>query len=363
MRPEPLRPEPFRLEPIFSPRIWGARSLAPLFPEKSELSEPLGEAWLTGADCKIVASAFRGKTLAEAWRDMPVEWRGAKFASATDFPLLVKFIFPKQMLSLQVHPDDAYASVHERAAGGRGKTEMWHFVSAEPGAHILLGLKPGANKKAFLEGLENHTMESLFQSISVDVGDTVFLPAGTPHAIGPGVIVCEVQEYSDLTYRLYDFGRVDAKGQPRELHIEKALDVTHFGPTLAGKTSPLSLPAQDAERSLLAACPYFATERWSVASDARVPMDPQHFDLLVVLGGSGILQTQDFVGPCKQGECWFLPANLREYFFRPTESAAFIRTYVPNIPVLRQELHHAAHNVSAPGMAPQGVMMNRTIFD
>jgi len=353
VRPEPLRPEPLRLEPIFSPRIWGARSLAPLFPDKRDLAEPLGEAWLTGLDCKIAASAFRGRTLAEAWRDMPEEWRGTSFAGHTDFPLLVKFIFPKQMLSLQVHPDDAYASVHERAAGGRGKTEMWHFVSAEPGAHVLLGLKPGANKKVFLERLENHSLEAMFQSIPVHAGDTVFLPAGTPHAIGPGVIVCEVQEYSDLTYRLYDFERLDAKGQPRELHIEKALDVTHFDSTLAGKTAGLPLPAEDAERTLLAACRYFATERWKVSSPATIRTDREHFDLLVLLAGRGVLRTQDFAFPCEQGQCWFLPANLPEYHFIAEEPVTFVRAYVPNIPALRKELQHAAEVKAA----------SRTVFD
>ncbi|MGB6461633.1 MAG: type I phosphomannose isomerase catalytic subunit, partial [Candidatus Acidiferrum sp.] len=104
------RPEPFRIEPIFSPRIWGARSLAPLFPEKTNLSEPLGEAWLTGVDCKIANGLLVGKSLGEAWREMPAEWRGERLASAADFPLLVKFIFPTDKLSVQVHPNDAYAA-------------------------------------------------------------------------------------------------------------------------------------------------------------------------------------------------------------------------------------------------------------
>jgi mannose-6-phosphate isomerase len=351
--PEPLRPEPLRLEPIFSPRIWGARSLAPLFPDKKDLAEPLGEAWLTGLDCKIAAPAFQGKALAEAWRDLSVEWRGTKFADDTDFPLLVKFIFPKQMLSLQVHPDDAYASIHERAAGGRGKTEMWHIVSAEPNAYILLGLKPGVDKRAFLAALKNRALEAVFQRVPVHASDSIFLPAGTPHAIGPGMIVCEVQEYSDLTYRLYDFERLDANGQPRELHIEKALDVTHFGSTLAGKTVGLPLPADDAERTLLAACRYFATERWEVSSPATLVMDPEHFDLFVVVAGRGVLRTQDFAFPCEQGECWFLPANLEQCHFIPMETATFIRAYVPNIPTLRKELEQVSGATA----------VGRTVFD
>src|SRR5215470_15515568 len=138
-----MKPEPFRIEPIFVERIWGARSLAPLFPAKKELPAPIGEVWLTGYDCRIGTGAFTGKTLREAWHQMPREWRGAQLAAQDDFPLLVKFIFPTDKLSIQVHPDDAYASVHEKAAGGRGKTEMWHAVSAEPGAQVLAGLKSG----------------------------------------------------------------------------------------------------------------------------------------------------------------------------------------------------------------------------
>ncbi|MGA2427409.1 MAG: type I phosphomannose isomerase catalytic subunit [Candidatus Acidiferrum sp.] len=348
-----MKPAPQRIEPIFSPRIWGARSLAPLYPEKSDLAEPLGEAWLTGLDCKIATPEFRGKTLREAWREMPAEWRGTEFGAGDDFPLLVKFIFPKEMLSLQVHPDDAYASVHERAAGGRGKTEMWHIVSADSDARILLGLKPGADKKAFLAGLQDQTLESLFEIVLVRAGDTIFVPAGTPHAIGPGMVVCEVQEYSDLTYRVYDYCRLDAQGQPRELHIEKALQATNFGSTLAGKTARLPLPAKDAERSLLAACRYFATERWKLSSPSAIPVGSEHFDLVVVLTGRGVLRSHDFGFPIEQGECWFLPANLRECHFVPIEPTVLIRTYVPQLPALREELLNAK----------KGVAVNHTIFD
>src|SRR6266478_7399712 len=172
-----------------------------------DLKSPIGEAWLTGLDCHVVSGQFAGRTLGQAWKEMSVPWRGSRFEGDVDFPLLLKFIFPTDKLSIQVHPDDAYAAIHERAAGGRGKTEMWHIVSAEPGARILMGLKPGVDKKDFLAGLENQTLESLFQSHTVQAGDTIFVPAGTPHAIGPGMIVCEVQEYSDLTYLVYDYCR------------------------------------------------------------------------------------------------------------------------------------------------------------
>jgi mannose-6-phosphate isomerase len=352
--PEQLRPEPLRLEPIFSPRIWGARSLAPLFPEKHDLAEPLGEAWLTGLDCRVDSWPYRGKSLSEAWREMPPECRGTQFEVSGNFPLLLKFIFPTEKLSIQVHPDDAYAGVHEKTAGGRGKTEMWHIVSAGPNAQVLLGLKPGIGKREFLTGLAQNMLEPLFQAHPVQTGDTIFVPAGTPHTIGAGMIVFEVQQYSDLTYRVYDYGRLDAHGKPRELHIDKALAVTNFDGTSAGRTSPLPLPAEEGDRWLLAACRYFATERCEASDPFTIQMDPRHFDLFVALSGEGILQTDDFAFPFGPGECWFLPANLGSYQVQPIKGiVTVIRSYVPDLATLRAELK----------IAGQARAADHTVFD
>jgi mannose-6-phosphate isomerase len=335
-----VKPAPIRIEPIFSPRPWGARSLAPWYPEKSNLAEPLGEAWLTGVECRIACGPFEGKTIGTAWREMPADWRGARLASCADFPILVKFIFPKEKLSIQVHPDDAYARAHEPAAGGRGKTEMWHAVSAEPDAKVLLGLKPGLNKEKFLSALASGTLEDLFVPHGVHTEDTFFVPAGTPHTIGPGMVLCEVQEYSDLTYRVYDYGRVDAEGRPRELHIEKALEVMNFGATTGGMISRLSLPTPGLNRSLLAACRYFATERWELPYPCMTAGDPSHFDLIVVLSGSGMLEGPGFSAPYRRGECWYFPANLGKFSLAPTaewnEPTTLIRAYVPDLVALQE---------------------------
>jgi mannose-6-phosphate isomerase len=312
-----LPPEPFRIEPIFMPRIWGSRSLAPLFPEKTNLSEPIGEAWLTGVDCRVTTGPFSGRTLGEAWREMPAEWRGERFREPGDFPLLVKFIFPRDKLSIQVHPDDAYASVHEKTAGGRGKTEMWHVISAEPGAQVLVGLKPGVDKEKFQAALEAHTVEELFVAHPVQAGDTFFLPAGTPHTIGPGMVLCEVQQYSDLTYRVYDYGRVDAKGKGRELHIEKALEVIDFNSSKGGKVTPRQIiPGSWWE---VAKCPYFTAERMDFDRHVhfeRIP--PQSgegdFQVMVILAGEGLMTGLPLTGTTgeflfKPGDCWFVPRN------------------------------------------------------
>jgi len=338
-----MRPEPTRIEPIFSPRIWGARSLAPLYPEKINLKEPLGEAWLTGVDCRVANGPFMGKPLAEAWREMPAEWRGTRLCSTAHFPLLVKFIFPNDKLSIQVHPDDAYAAAHEQAAGGRGKTEMWHAVSAGPGAQVLLGLKPQTSKEQFLNALTGQSLEDFFVPHSVGAEDTFYVPAGTPHTIGPGMVLCEVQEYSDVTYRVYDYGRVDPNGRPRELHIEKAMEVMNFGSTEGGKTSRFPLLAQGFDRSLLAACRFFATERWELTLPCVTEVDSSHFDLLIVLSGSGILDAPEFSAPYRRGECWYVPGNLEKYYFTPSEATALVRTYVPDIAALREALQRGGH--------------------
>jgi len=270
---------------------------------------------------------------------MPVEWRGSQLAAEANFPLLVKFIFPNEKLSLQVHPDDAYASVHEKAAGGRGKTEMWHAVSTTAGAQLLLGLKPGVSKEKFREGLASHTLEELFETHSVRTGDTFFVPPGTPHSIGPNMVICEVQEYSDLTYRVYDFGRVDTHGKLRELHVEKALQVTNFGKPAGGKVTSLLLPADSATRSLLAACRYFATERWECSAKCEIPVDPERFELIVILQGAGSFAWPGSATRYHRGECWLVPASQARFDVLPETATSLIRTYVPAIPVLRTELH------------------------
>ncbi len=333
-----MTPEPFRIEPEFSPRIWGARSLVPLYPEKTGLTEPIGEAWVTGHECRVAAGPFAGQELRAAWREMPVAWRGTRLAAVEDFPILAKFIFPTDNLSIQVHPDDAYAQEHERAAGGRGKTEMWHAVSAKPGAKLLLGMKPGANKEKFRASLAARTPEDIFESWPVSAGDTFFVPAGTPHTVGPGMILCEVQEYSDLTYRVYDYGRVDALGKPRKLHVEKALEVMNFGAFAGGKIAALPLSCREGTRHLLAACRYFAAERWDFAAPMDVETDAEHFEVIVILRGSGEMSWTGGAASYLPGQSWFVPAALGRYRIVPRETTALLFTYVPNVAALRKKL-------------------------
>jgi mannose-6-phosphate isomerase len=334
----PIAPEPFRIEPIFSERLWGARSLAPFFPEMRDLTSPIGEAWLTALDCQILEGPFGGRTLGQAWEEMTIPWRGSTFEGEADFPLLLKFIFPTEKLSIQVHPDDAYAAAHESAAGGRGKTEMWYIVSAEPGARLLAGLKEGVTKERFLAALAEHTLENLFQSHEVHAGDTFFIPAGMPHTIGTGMIVCEVQEYSDLTYRIYDYDRRDATGKPRELHIEKALDVINFDSNAGGKVEARPFLVRNLKLwAELVDCRYFSTRKFDIAEPMHLksigkPSD--QFSLWVFLEGEGKIgwstNPQDMSRTnygefsYKKGECWFLPAVFGSRGYYPKKKTSVL---------------------------------------
>ena len=339
----PIAPEPFRIEPIFSERLWGARSLAPFFREMRDLKSPIGEAWLTALDCQITGGPFKGQTLGHAWKEMTIPWRGSSFEGEENFPLLLKLIFPTDKLSIQVHPDDAYAAAHEAAAGGRGKTEMWYVVSAEPGARLLAGLKPGTTKEKFLDALADHTLEDLFQSHKVHAGDTFFIPAGMPHTIGPNMVICEVQEYSDLTYRIYDYDRLDADGKPRELHIEKALDVMNYDPTLGGKVSTKrKCLSETVIFEQLVSSPYFVTDRWEISGAFDIRRLPSvTFALWIFLCGGGnvgwvidnghdeerSVSSGNF--QYKPGECWFMPKGIASFTVQPTEKTVLIEAYVP----------------------------------
>jgi mannose-6-phosphate isomerase len=335
---------PARLEPIFSPRPWGARSLAPLFPEKSHLAAPLGEAWMTGLECRFASGPFAGQKLGDAWRTLPSAWTGTKIsASDGSFPLLVKFIFAEEKLSVQVHPDDAYAALYEQSAGGRGKTEMWYAIHARPGAEVLAGLKPSVTQEIFKRAIEDGSAEDCLQHVPLRAGEAIFVPAGTAHTIGAGLVLCEVQEYSDLTYRVFDYNRRDAQGRSRELHIEKALQVMRFGEQRGGKIEPVLILRGDATETYFVACRYFAVEKWEFAEPTSAATSPEHFDLLIFLEGRGSIQWGGESVQYAPAQTWLLPAALGAYQLAPDEPTSLLRAYVP------ASLEEFARKLSAQG--------------
>ncbi len=303
---------------------------------------------MTARDSRVANGPFAGKSLGDSWRAMPREWRGTRSGAYKEFPLLAKFLFPTDKLSIQVHPDDAFARQFEQAAGGRGKTEMWHIVSAEPGAELLIGLKTGVTREDFLRGIANKTVEDLFVRYAVQAGETYFIEAGTQHAILPGMIVCEIQEYSDLTYRVYDYGRVDAAGKARELHLEKALEVTRFHGLRSGKIQPLPLHSPDASKHLLAACEFFATERWDCDRTTPIEGDNSEFQLIIILSGRGELHDAESSFPYVPGQAWFLPAALPITLLHPREATSLLRVTVPDKDSLFQQLQRQ-------GFEPQAI--------
>jgi mannose-6-phosphate isomerase len=321
---------PARLEPIFSARPWGARTLAPLFPEKSNLAEPLGEAWMTGVECRFASGLFAGQKLGDVWRTLPPAWTGTKINAADgSFPLLVKFIFAEEKLSVQVHPDDEYAARHEQAAGGRGKTEMWYAIHARPGAEVLAGLKPDITPEIFKRAIEDGSAEDCLQHVPMRAGEAIFVPAGTAHTIGVGLVLCEIQEYSDLTYRVFDYNRRDAQGRSRELHIEKALQVIRFGEQRGGKIKPERIAHGGVTKTYFIACRFFAAEKWEFAARMDAATSPEHFDVLIFLEGRGSIQWGGESVEYAPAQTWLLPAALGEYHLAPCERTSLLRAYVP----------------------------------
>jgi mannose-6-phosphate isomerase len=321
---------PARLEPIFSPRPWGVRSLAPFFPEKSDLREPLGEAWMSGSECVFANGPFAGRKLGDLWPQIPVEWAGTRVERHALFPILVKFIFTSEKLSVQVHPGDAYAARYDAAAGGRGKTEMWYVMEALPDAQVMVGLKPDVTMEMFKQAIRENTAEDCIEHVPVRAGEAIFVPAGTAHTIGPGLVLCEIQEHSDLTYRVYDYNRRDAQGRARPLQVEKALAVMRFGKQLGGKIAPAHTTRGGVSETQFAACRYFATERWEFSERARGETSLERFEMLVFLEGGGRIGWSDKQAGYGPAQAWLLPAALGAYQLEPDSETTLLRTYVPD---------------------------------
>ncbi len=335
-----MKPEPARLAPLFVPRIWGAADLAPLFPGRPAApgTEPIGEVWLTGERCAFASGPLAGRMLGEAWPALPASWTGTAVRGAPRIPLLVKFIFPEDKLSVQVHPDDEYARRHEAAAGGTGKTEMWYAVAARPGAQLRLGLADGVTAERFRAAVDTGGAEECLRPFAVHAGDGFFVPAGTAHTIGAGMVLCEIQQHSDITYRVFDYGRVQADGKPRALHLRQALEVMRFGEQKGGAIRPVPVRRGAAIEEIYAACPYFAVERWKFADQLARETSPQRFELLIVIAGNGKLTWEGAAAAYAAGEAWFLPAALGAFGLAPESPTTLLRAYVPDLDALAREL-------------------------
>jgi mannose-6-phosphate isomerase len=280
---------PFRLRPTFSPRPWGRRDLKPWYTvDPKELgTELIGEAWLTGPQAVAETGVLSGLTLAEIAKAHPGPLLGA-WEGEDEFPLLLKLLFPDDKLSVQVHPNDEQAQAMGQR---RGKTECWYTLAAEPGASVSCGLKPGVTPDQVRASVADNSMEELLNQIELHVGDMIFVDAGTVHAIGPGLTLLETQQTSDITYRMYDYGR------PRELHLEQGIAVAK-AETAAGRVEPqvLSLSgAPNVRGTRLIQQHYFTVDRFDLPDDGTLDLadaagKPHCF---VALEGGATLKTAD----------------------------------------------------------------------
>lgn len=246
-------------------RVWGGRKLGTLYGKPVPENVPIGEAWLIsdhpGDESVIAEGPFAGQTLQDL---LAVDARALLGATARTtpsgrFPLLLKLLDSAESLSVQVHPDDACAK--RLGEPDVGKTEMWHVLQADPGSELICGLDPAIDRETFAHAVSDGTVETLLNRFPVQAGTSVFVAAGTVHAIGGGIVLAEIQQNSDLTYRIHDWGRVGSDGRPRALHLEKALEAIHFGSTHGGEAVPLACSSDGDNRStLLASSPYFAAE-------------------------------------------------------------------------------------------------------
>jgi mannose-6-phosphate isomerase len=293
---------PFRLKPWFSERVWGKGDLRPWY-ESTGTNELVGEAWLTGPASIVETGSFTGKTLA-----------GMASHIGGEFPLLVKILFPNDKLSVQVHPDDAQA---EAAGETRGKTECWYVLEAVPGATVALGLKAGVGASEITASVADGTLEDLLQQVPVSVGDMIFVDAGTVHAIGPGVVLLETQQTSDVTYRLYDYGR------PRELHLEKGIPVIK-AKTEAGKVEPRQMDGF----TRLIEQKYFTVDRFDVPF-GEIKIANEGPACLVSLSGWGTVKTAKGSTGLKPGQAVVLPQGTGDVRIDAPAALSFVRCIAP----------------------------------
>jgi mannose-6-phosphate isomerase len=325
---------PLLMLPGFDPRPWGTLDLSPIYPNH-RFEEKIGEAWLSGDDCKVANGPLKGKTLSQLSEEHQRELVGDAARDPKRFPLLLKFLFPHEKLSVQVHPDDAQAV---RVGQPWGKTECWYIAHAKPGAQIALGLKPGVTVQKLEEAIHQKRAEGVLNWINVYAGDMFYVAGGTVHTLGPGSVVIETQQQSDTTYRLYDYGR------PRELHLKEGMAAVKEK-TKSGKVvrpAPEQIGGGKNRHASLVSAPYFVVDMF----EAKEPLELATRDdsgrssvqIVVAVEGCGVIEAagMDSVTLAK-GDAVVVPACVGEFGVRPQWALEFLRAYVPGSALLEPE--------------------------
>lgn len=315
---------PFLMQPLFDPRPWGTLDLSPIYSKRFQ--EKIGESWLTGDNCKVNNGHLAGKSLAEVAAKYQRELVGDAAPNSDRFPLLAKFLFPHEKLSVQVHPNDDDA----RAIGQPwGKTECWYVAHATTKAEIGLGLKAGVSRTEFEKAIHDNRAEELLNWINVSAGDMIYVAGGTVHTLGPGAIIVETQQQSDTTFRLYDYGR------PRELHLKDGLRVIKEQ-AASGKVKPApasNFGSNGNRLQALVAAPYFTVDKLEVHREQEFDLTGRgrsSAQILVAVSGAAMLEARGHE-PVRfgKGDAVVIPAAIHKFRIVPEENIEFLQSYVP----------------------------------
>lgn len=318
---------PLRFFPVFRQYLWGGRRLGTVLGKSLGEGDDYAESWEIvdhGADQSVVASGeLAGQTLGDLVANRGELILGRHFPQSR-FPLLFKFLDAQQQLSVQVHPDDSRAALLQPP--DLGKTEAWVILAAEPDSIIYAGLKSGFDRTALAREVENRTTELCLHAIHPRPGDCIFLPAGTVHAIGAGLLVAEIQQASDTTYRLYDWNRVGKDGKQRELHIAQALEAIDYG---CGPLNPqVPQPTNHADCEQLVSCDKFVMNRWQSSQPLDLTLD-NRMQIVAVIDGAMEVADDPLDQPCQLGQTILIPAACSDVRLQPQGSVTILQIYLP----------------------------------
>ncbi len=320
---------PLKFNPIFKEKIWGGQKIKTILGKDFSPAKNCGETWelsgVKGNVSEVSNGALKGKTLTQLIDSQGEELLGKKIIQrfGTEFPLLVKFIDANDDLSVQVHPDDTLA---RKRHDSFGKTEMWYIMQADEGSSLVTGFNRKMDKETYMDFFNKGQLMDILNQEKVNAGDVYFIPAGRVHTIGKGLLLAEIQQTSDVTYRIYDFDRVDDQGNQRELHVEEALDAIDYEFHDNYRTA-YSDPKDG--RSKLVSCPYFTTNKLQV--DKTLSIDHQALDcfkIYVVLEGKGQIKFDAGVTDLAKGEVILVPASIKKYSLETSEGLTMLESYI-----------------------------------
>jgi len=314
------------MSPVFDPRPWGTLDLSPIYPNH-RFEEKIGESWLTGDDGKVANGPLRGKSLAQLSTQYGLDLVGEAAPDSSRFPLLTKFLFPHEKLSVQVHPDDEAA---RRAGQPCGKTECWYVAHAKAGAQVALGLKPEVTRAQLEQAIQQQRAEELLNWINVFPGEMIYVAGGTVHTLGPGSIMVETQQQSDTTYRLYDYGRA------RELHLKEGLEAVkeHVASGKVIRPVPTAVNGTSNRRSPLVASPFFVVERYELKEPqdfrTRGESAKSSVQILVAVEGCAVIEARGAEPvTLAKGDAVVVPASIGDFNVRPQWTVEFLKAALP----------------------------------